>query len=426
MNCSTSLRIRPKRRWRLRRYQSELHYLRPVTSEALHELDTRAPDGAAVAREVICFAVKGAHPGDTTEYLAIIAFGYDGICRIADLRYNSGFDVERIPHRIDLAYLRVLVAQRRKRWRRQNDNDLSAQLLIRFIADINNRITDTDYGLEHFSGAFLQFRDAWQTAEPSWEKIPECALRKRLKRGLQAIMRTDPGIPSGRYAEVDVFFGSDALLADYDDLRRHFFEDGQLDTMFQGVFSPEKELLTERFVALAWLAFADFSPDDLMARSIERTGDAQRTGGWGSEEVGWKITCRIPCREGRRRARSRFRKWFRRAIANFESRYLEPAGWDRDWAFTQSERHIARRKKLLPWAERRWHSVKDERISALKIRLERESEGDALFVQQREHEVDKHRRLAALFRNFAALGPAAGSATLPILGDLEGKSENHQ
>lgn len=80
----------PKRRYRLRRYRTELHYLRSVTPEMLEDLDSRAPDCGRTAREVICFGIRA--PDEAKERLAIIAFGYDGVCYIVDLSCAAGRD----------------------------------------------------------------------------------------------------------------------------------------------------------------------------------------------------------------------------------------------------------------------------------------------------------------------------------------------
>ena len=402
-----------KRRYRLRRYRKELRYLRPVTPEILRELDTRAPDSAGGAREVTCFALWNHGPTDGEEQLVVVAFGYDGTCYVLNLRYEAGggYDVERIPHKIDLGRLKTLIARRSTRWRHHEGNDLAAQLLIRFIVDINNKL-----GREN--GAYLQFRDAALAAEPMWDRMPAWAIRKRLKRGLEAIMRTDPDIPSSWPVKVSVYFGNEAMLADYEDLRRHLLEDGELDFNDQGVFSGEKALLTERFVALAWLAFDEFQSDDLVASTLSKmgSGDTDRVGGWTGDETEWAVHCRIPSARSRRRARSRFRKWIRRALANFEQRHLDHVIWDLDiwgvdiwdldWAVAQSKRHDARRQKLLAWAERRWQAVKEEQVSALKRRLDQERDNDARWIQLYEESVGKYRKLVGVIRGFAT---SAGS-----------------
>lgn len=386
-----------KRRYRLRRYRKELHYLRPVTSEILQELEVRAPDSAGKAKEVICFAVGGHERADERERLAIVAFGHDDICHVVDLHYDRGRDVERIPHRIDLGWLKAMIARRRSRWKHQEGNDLAAQLLIRFVADINNKLPDRD----HIGGAFLQFRDARQVAGPMPDRTPRHAVKSRLKRSLEAIMRTDPVMPSNQDVKVHIHFESDSTLADYDDLRCHLLGNGEVDLRQQGTFEIEKDLLTERFMALAWLAFDEFQLGDLVDRYLDRIGDGARAGGWDSDPETWDIPCRIPSARSRRRARSRFRKWFRRALVSFEQSHLEPAMSLLDGAVAGARDGETRRQKLAAWAERRWQTAKESRLLALHRGLDRERSDDEQFIKSCEDDVDKYWRLADAFRNFA-------------------------
>lgn len=395
---------RRKRRYRLRRYRKELHYLRPVTPEILQELEARAPDSAGKAKDVICFAIRG---HDEAERLAIVAFGHDNICHVVDLQYDRGWDVERIPHGIDLAGLKAMIGRRRNRWRHQEGNSLAAQLLIRFVVDINNKLPDRD----HVGGAFLQFRDAWQVAGPMWDGTPTPAVKNRLKRDLEAIMRTDPDMPSSQDVKVHIYFAGDSTLENYDDLRCQLLGNGEVNSS-EGTFEIEKALLTERLMALAWLALDEFQLGDLVDRYLDRIGDGARAGGWDRDPVTWDVPCRIPSARSRRRARRPFRKWFRRALASFEQNHLERAMSWLDAAVDSAKEGEGRRQKLAAWAECRWQTAKEDRLLALRQRLDRERSDDERFVKSEEDDVDKYRRLADAFRKFA-MAPELGCT--PVL-----------
>ncbi|MSP74492.1 MAG: hypothetical protein EXR12_00005 [Rhodospirillaceae bacterium] len=394
-----------KRRYRLRRYRKELQYLRPVTPRILQELNKRAPGSAGEAREVICFAIENRRRSDDAEQLVVVAFGYDGTCRVVDLGYRAGYyDVEQGSHKIDLHRLKATIARRQNKWRNQEGNNLAAQLLIRFIVHTNNKLNPE-------TGAYLQFDDASRVAERTYYKEPEHALKKQLKQILSAIIRTDSDIPSNRTYKVEVYFPKDGMLADYDDLRRHLLEDGDIDTSEQGVFTGDEALLTERFVALAWLAFHGLERHNLgnstfvattMSRSlwIGQPDDTDRTCGWMAEAEWWEISCRIPSTRNRRRSTIWFQKWIKRSLDHFKQSRLDSAIWDLDWAVNDEKRREVRRRKLLPWAERRWGTSNEGLLSALRSRSE--SDGGS-YAQLCEAEVAKRRCLLDLLGGFAAL-----------------------
>jgi hypothetical protein len=408
MNKCAVIKRHRKRRYRLRRYENELRWLRPVTPATLWALHTRAPDSAIGPREVTCFAIDYW----TQNTQVIVAFGYDGICHVVHPEYNG--DVERIPHTIDLDKLNALISRRGRR-RHQKGNTLAAQLLIRFIVDINNKL-DRELG-----GAYLQFKDAWQVVPPDYNKRPKSAVMKRLKHDLQAIMQTDPDIPTNSSYKVGVYFRSGTMLASYDDLRRHLLSavNRYHAHQHEGEYKPDPALRTERFIALSWLAFyvlqwEDNEEDRFVCHSMDKSGsgDKNRIGGYCAETQWWNVLCEVPLPSKRNTmlANRRFKKWAKFALTFFKKHALGYELWLLDLATNEEERREVRRRKLLPWAERRWGTSKEELLSALR---ERSKSDDGRFLQRCEADVAKCRRLLDLFRYHTELRSSRTLASTP-------------
>ncbi|MCG3775351.1 MAG: hypothetical protein JW395_2183 [Nitrospira sp.] len=389
-----------KRRYRLRRYRKELLFLRPVTSNILQELDKRVPKDVGKVREIICFAI-----GEGSEHLVIVTFNYDRTCNVVNLGYGPGmYDVERGSHNIDLHWLKMLIARRRTKRRNQDGNNLAAQLLIRFIVHINNT-------LDPEMGPYLQFKDAWLVAGPRLTLEPKHSIKRILKRRLSTIICTDPDVPSNSTYTVSVHFPNDRLLANYRDLRRHLLEGGDLEYSYQGVFTADAALLTERFVALAWLVFTElqyenlFVTDDVFAaRTMERSymigspDDTSRLCGWSGDTCSWEISCRIPSTRNRKRSIVRLRKWIKHSLAVFKRSELEPALWDLNWSINRDKRDEMRRVKLLPWAKRRWGTSDRELVVSLEAKL---SGDDGNYTRLCEETVVEHQKFYDLARSFA-------------------------
>lgn len=387
-----------KRRYRFGRYRKDLRFLRPVTSSILQELDKRVPSDAGKTREIICFAIERSR-GDT-EPLVVVTFGYDGSCRVVNLSYPPGdYDVEQVTHNIDLHRLQRLIARRRQKWRNQAGNNLAAQLLIRFIVDINNK-------LARETGPYLQFGNAWPITCQRLTLEPKSHLKKILKRRLADIMHTDPDLPSDRTYTVSVRFDSGYGLADYDELRRRLLEGGGEYETCGGVFTADEELLTERFVALAWLAFHELANENPGTAFVKRTmefsdmigspNDTDRLCGWTGDVVWWQITCRVPSAKNRKRSIGRLQKWIKRSL---KSR-LNSAVLALDWSISEDKRREMRHQKLLSWAEQRWGASKVELVVALEERLEGDN-GDYTLLC--EEQVSEYRRFDELARAFSGL-----------------------
>jgi hypothetical protein len=388
-----------KRRYRLRRYRKELRFLRPVTSNILQELDKRVPKDVGKAREIICFAI-----GEGSEQLVIVTFNYDGTYNVVNLGYIPGmYDVERGSHNIDLHWLKVLIARRLTKQRNQEGNNLAAQLLIRFIVHINNT-------LDHETGPYLQFKDAWLVAGPRLTLEPNSSIKTILKRRLSTIICTDPDVPSNSTYTVSVHFPIGRALADYRDLRRHLLEDGDLKYN-PGSFSADSALLTERFVALAWLVFTELQYENLLttddvfaARTMERSymigslDDTSRLCGWRGETCSWELSCRIPSTRSRKRSIVRLRKWIKQSLAVFKRSEQGPALWDLNWSINNDKRNEMRRVKLLPWAERRWGTSDRELVASLKAKL---SSDDGHYTRLCEETVIEHQKFYDLARSFS-------------------------
>jgi hypothetical protein len=395
---------RRKRRYRLRRYRKELRFLRPVTSSILQELDKRVPKDVGKVREIICFAI-----GESSEQLVIVTFNYDGTYNVVNLGYSPGmYDVERGSHNIDLHWLKVLIARRLTKRRDQEGNNLAAQLLIRFIVHINNT-------LHHETGPYLQFKDAWLVAGPRLTLEPKRSIKTILKRRLSTIICTDPDVPSNSTYTVSVHFPIDRALADYGDIRRHLLEGGDLEYSYQGVFTADEALLTERFVALAWLVFNElqyelqydnlFDTDSVFsARTMERSymigspDDTARLCGWSGDQCSWEISCRIPSTRSRKRSIVRLRKWIKHSLAVFKRSVLDQALWDLNWSINQDKRDEMRRVKLLPWAERRWGKSDRELVVSLEAKL---SGDDGHYTRLCKKAVVEHQKFYDLARSFA-------------------------
>jgi hypothetical protein len=374
-----------KRRYRLRRYLAELHYLRPVTSDVLQRLHTYAPKSANESCEVICFTVdspRTAHYHRLQERLVVVAFGHDGTCYVVDLgsTYSDEDRVDEMRHNIDFAFLKHSIARRQRKCRIQTGNTLSAQLLIRFISDINNRIPPLELGRSAWGGPYNVFKCAQKWFNAAYSP-PDPSIVRQLTRSLNAIVRTDSQVSPSRTYQVIVDVRKETRsriprgnspvaeeFAEYEVLHDYLLRGGPLTSGSRFTGSPS--LLTERFVALAWCAFNEHAADRLIREEWEDVdSDECRFGGCPYEFHSWPISLRVPSARSRTRSNNRFRKWLKGALAHFEKDLaLEIQRYENH--AKRSERREAARQRLLAWATLTWRGARQQEVADLEDYLD--------------------------------------------------------
>lgn len=388
---------RPKRRYRRRRYLKDLTRLRPVTEEILNAYAERIPGRAGAKHELICFAVDDKN--ESVERLAIVAFGYDQICHVVDLGYRAGDGEEKLPHRVDLHRLKWSVARRQMRNQRAAANELSVQLLIRFIVDLNHRLLPNSPG----GGAFMRFREAWKVLDLT---EPTKQVRERIRHRLETIVWSDLANPVAQKFTVYIYTKLDEIFADPEELlellldKRH----PELGSYF---WSDDLDLLTSRFFLLAWLVLDAADLASIFCTDWDRTGDHFRSGGFTSGEEAWEINIRAAT-PGRRARAAKHMKPLVRAWLRSARQKLLSATADLEDAKSTLERKELRSRKLQPWAESRWGASNQGRLSGVMAanerRLERERFWNDLMQSDFEH---AQQRVELLDREFTTLSKAS-------------------
>lgn len=405
---------RPKRRYRRRKFRKALKFLRPVTNEILHAYSMRVPDRTDAEHEIVCFAIDPGDKGD--ERLAIVAFGYDKICRVVDLGYRAGDgDVERLPHRIDLQKLKGSIAHRARRGRFVAANELALQLLIRFIVDLNPLLSEGDAG----GGAFLSFREGWKVLNLV---SPTTATRERIKRRLEMVAWSDPAIPGNQTYRVHIHADRDQAFAEQEQLHRWLVErSGSMPENESLFWSDDLSLLTERFVALAWhILEAENNDSTLLSTDWDNHGDRCRSGGFSAEVESWHIQIDRPSEGRRARAGKRLRKLLKILLRSAQ-RHLASKARDVEWAQESLAKDIRRQKALLPWARVRWLDTNPGLVTDIANALEERAASGRYYAALTAKDAVEARRGVDRLRRELGLKPSGsidGGKRSPRQADL--------
>ena len=339
---------RPKRRYRRRRYRQAIAHLRPLTPALLKSFADRLPARASARDELICFHVGKNY--DDSDRLAIIAFGCDQVCHVVDLGYDTGRgDVECLSHHIDLHQLKWAIARRQRRGHKIAPNELSIQLLLRFIMDINHRLQPQDSG----GGAFLTFDEGWKVLTFS---TPTKKVIDRVRRRLETVIWSDQALREDRNYTVHIHVQRDLGFANQEHLLQWQHEVPPEQPEGASTFwSDDTDLLNGRFFILAWHVLQMEELDALLSTEWDRHGDRMRSGGYTSESESWTITLKAATPARRVRARKRIKllmKHWRRAA----TLHLSSVNSDLEYAINELKRDERGWHKLQTWAEARWHA----------------------------------------------------------------------
>jgi len=364
-----------------------------VTAEVRRAYSERVPARRNACDEIICFNADSGRKD--TGRLAIVAFGYDHICHVVDLGYAAGQgDVDQIPHRVDLHVLKSTIVRRAKRRQNAPRNELEVQLLIRFIVDLNHRLAPRDYG----GGAFLTFADGWKAID---FRNPTNATQERIRRRLETIVWSDSVIACTQPYRVSIQADPESVLADVSDLRAWLLSRTADIPQHGGFFwSDDRDLLTDRFVTLAWHFLALEDNDALLSRGLgdpPDNGDTDRAGGIDVEVTFWSVDLRRPSAADRAKAISRSTKLLRLLLRQVRLE-LSSQIWDFEHARNQLARDERRRSKLLAWARAKWLSAREGLVERISDELDRRVASSESFLELQSELLFKVRRRVDFLR----------------------------
>lgn len=381
-----------KRRYRRKRYRRDIEVLREVTADLRSAYHERVPGRTNAYDELICFSTDAGR-GDTGR-LAIVAFGYDSVCHVVDLGYAAGKgDVDELRHQVDLQVLKSTIARRARRQRNTPPNELEIQLLIRFIVDLNHLLPQRDCG----GGAFLAFADGWKTID---FRDPKNATQERIRRRLETIVWSDSAIPCAQPYRVEVHAGPECVLADINDLRAWLLGQTAHKPVDGWCFwSADHDLLTDRFVSLAWHILALEETDALLSRGLgdpPDNCDADRAGGIDVEFTSWSVDLRRPSEADRARAPNKRTKLLRLLLRQARLA-LSSTTLALEQARTGLAKDERRRTTLLAWARAKWLSARRDLVGRISDELDRRVASSQHFVTlQNNSLLDLERRVAFL------------------------------